>query len=299
LDCGSALDSSLRWNPARSKAPSPLRSAAPLQITGNQKMSFRVEAFGSVAFKNMTMNNSLDRIRIASPCPTSWEQMTGDARLRFCDECKLHVYNISELTRAEAETLIAGAEGRLCARIYRRTDGTVITRDCPVGLRAIRRRVGRLATAAVVLMTTICANVFGHGSKRAVKGDTPASLIRSGGPGAFSITATLDGTITDPAGDAIQNATVTLTNRQTNQRLVAKSNKRGEYHFWVSQFGAYSLEVKAESFQRFYQDHVELHLDDELRFDVSMEISAFIGVVVIEPVRGKGYDIDGTHIRIN
>src|ERR1051325_11685319 len=115
----------------------------------------------------MKNNHSLDRIRIASPCPISWEQMSGDDRLRFCTECELHVYNISELTRAEAETLIAGAAGRLCARIYRRADGTVITRDCPVGLRAIRRRAARSATAVFAAVMALATSVLGQkpGSK--------------------------------------------------------------------------------------------------------------------------------------
>ena len=91
----------------------------------------------------MKHSASIDRARIATPCPVSWEQMTGDDRVRFCDQCELHVYNISELTRIEAETLIASTEGRICARLYRRADGSVITKDCPVGLRALRMRVSK------------------------------------------------------------------------------------------------------------------------------------------------------------
>ena len=55
----------------------------------------------------MKIGNSLDGIRIASPCPVSWDRMTGDERVRHCDECQLSVYNIAELTRPEAEALIA------------------------------------------------------------------------------------------------------------------------------------------------------------------------------------------------
>src|SRR5258706_6218808 len=91
---------------------------------------------------------TIDCLRIAAPCPLSWEQMTGDNRVRFCDHCQLNVYNISELSRLEAETLIASTEGRLCARLFRRADGTVLTKDCPVGLRALRRRVAQ-RTAAI------------------------------------------------------------------------------------------------------------------------------------------------------
>ena len=64
-----------------------------------------------------THSMSIDRLRIATPCPVSWEQMSGDNRVRFCDQCQLKVYNITALSRAEAESLIASSEGRLCARI--------------------------------------------------------------------------------------------------------------------------------------------------------------------------------------
>jgi len=94
----------------------------------------------------------LETIQIASPCPASWDEMEGDDRVRFCGECRLNVYNIEAMTRKEAHRLIAENEGRLCLRLYRRADGTVLTRDCPIGLRALRRRVARLivGTAALV-----------------------------------------------------------------------------------------------------------------------------------------------------
>jgi hypothetical protein len=85
----------------------------------------------------------LDRIRIASPCSTSWEEMKGDDRVRICDYCQLRVFNLSGMSQHEAEELIAKAEGRLCVRFYQRVDGTVITADCPIGLRALRRTVWR------------------------------------------------------------------------------------------------------------------------------------------------------------
>jgi hypothetical protein len=89
----------------------------------------------------------LDAVRIASPCNASWDAMVGDDRVRFCGECKKNVYNLSAMSGQEAESLLAEREGDICARLYRRADGTVITSDCPVGVR--RKRVRRLAIAAV------------------------------------------------------------------------------------------------------------------------------------------------------
>jgi hypothetical protein len=84
---------------------------------------------------------SLDEIRVASPCRASWERMKGKGRVRHCGQCDKNVYNLSGMTRAEAEALVRRMEGRLCVRFYRRSDGTMMTEDCPVGLAALRRPV--------------------------------------------------------------------------------------------------------------------------------------------------------------
>src|SRR4051794_36352150 len=99
-------------------------------------------------------NLSLDVIDIHSPCSASWDAMRGDDRSRFCGECKLHVYNLSDMTREAAEALVNEREGRLCVRFYRRADGTVLTRDCS-RVRAAMRRTKQLATA--MLGAAMCA----------------------------------------------------------------------------------------------------------------------------------------------
>ncbi len=78
-------------------------------------------------------------IRVASPCSQSWDAMEGDDRCRFCTACGQNVYNLSALTETEVENLVREKEGKLCVRFYRRRDGTVLTRNCPVGMRAMRR----------------------------------------------------------------------------------------------------------------------------------------------------------------
>jgi hypothetical protein len=111
----------------------------------------------------------IQRVEIASPCPAKWDDMVGDERLRFCSQCQLNVYNLSAMSEAEAEGLIIQKEGRLCARIYRRADGTVITRDCPAGLRAIRRRVvgfGIKIAAAAAFLLSVAAHAALHSRNR-------------------------------------------------------------------------------------------------------------------------------------
>ena len=103
--------------------------------------------------------NPLDNIKIASPCSQDWNEMIGTERKRFCGECKLNVYNLSGMTRSEAQTLLLNSEGRLCVRFYKRADGTILTEDCPVGWQAIKRRVSRTAAAFASLVFGIASGL--------------------------------------------------------------------------------------------------------------------------------------------
>jgi len=85
--------------------------------------------------------------------------MIGDNRVRHCAQCDLNVYNFSEMTSEEVAQLVAASKGqRLCGRLYRRVDGTILTRDCPVGVRVLIRRVSRrVGTAFAAAMTAAVA----------------------------------------------------------------------------------------------------------------------------------------------
>lgn len=94
----------------------------------------------------------LDGIQIAAPCPVSWESMDGDEKMRFCRSCKLNVYNISELSAQSAFDLIREKQGQLCIQLYRRRDGTVLTQDCPEGLKRLRQAAFRRAACLVAAL---------------------------------------------------------------------------------------------------------------------------------------------------
>lgn len=101
----------------------------------------------------------LDRVRVSAPCEADWNEMRGDERVRFCARCSLNVYNISAMTRRESERLVMASEGRLCVRFYRRRDGTTLTQNCPVGLRALKRRVSRISSAVAAAAISFFAGV--------------------------------------------------------------------------------------------------------------------------------------------
>lgn len=107
----------------------------------------------------------LDRLTVASPCSASWADMLGDERVRFCVSCEKNVYNLSEMTRADAEALLASrGEGELCVRYYQRADGTVMTTDCPVGVTKKRRKKLALAVAGAGAMAAATLTALTRGT---------------------------------------------------------------------------------------------------------------------------------------
>ena len=100
----------------------------------------------------------LRSIRIASPCQADWEEMARvpdgagpkDA-VRFCGMCRKHVYDLSAMTADEAVATIRRQEGGLCVRLFRRSDGTVIHRDCPQGAVRLARQAFRAGAMLRVL----------------------------------------------------------------------------------------------------------------------------------------------------
>ncbi len=121
----------------------------------------------------------LDDVRVASPCHEKWEDMVGDQASRYCLKCEKNVYDLSSMTREQADALILAKEGKLCVRFYRRADGTILTADCPEGVARKRRRrvaaglvgAGLLASGAMgagLAMTDTGANPHTMGDMAAV-----------------------------------------------------------------------------------------------------------------------------------
>jgi len=104
-------------------------------------------------------SNPLSNVKVAAPCPADWRWMYGNDRVRFCNQCRLNVYNLSAMTKPEAEDLIRNTEGRLCVRFYRRSDGTILTQNCPVGLRAIKKKLSHFSAVTITALLSFLANI--------------------------------------------------------------------------------------------------------------------------------------------
>ena len=113
----------------------------------------------------------LERARVASPCPMKWDDLTPTAEeaIRHCQACGLNVHNFADLSTREAERLLQRAAEtgeRLCGVLWRRADGTIITKNCPVGWRAARQRAVRAASRAAAAIGMLLTGGLLLGAQR-------------------------------------------------------------------------------------------------------------------------------------
>src|ERR1051325_2051840 len=150
---------------------------------------------------------SLDRITIPAPCNADWESMIGNDQVRFCEHCNLHVTNLSAMTRSEAMRLVAQSRRRLCVRLIRRPDGSVLTKGVPEKLHLISRRVSRIAagafTAAVGLSSAAAQTRSDLDPRTALQTPAATKLISADAEG-----ATLSGIVKDPGGALVPSALI-------------------------------------------------------------------------------------------
>jgi hypothetical protein len=230
-------------------------------------------------------NRRLDDLRIASPCKASWDAMTGDDTVRFCGDCKLNVYNLSNMTSAEAASLLEAKEGRVCVRLYRRTDGTVITRDCPVGLRAAMRRATRAAsailTAALGLLSGVAARTAWAGApqdgngRRATMGapvaQEPEPPVEMGKMAVAPRGEEVTVSVADERGASVAGAEVVLTNVDTGEALTAEPDEDGLYRLENVEPGVYALSVTATGYDAPIPKTVHVRRGRPLRLKVAVK----------------------------
>lgn len=248
-------------------------------------------------------DDPLKRLRVASPCRVGWGSMSGGERVRFCRECGLHVYNFSEMTADEVRALVARTEGRVCGRLYQRADGTVITRDCPVGLRAVRRRVARAAGASLAAVVGLFSAVAGQTRQRdqSKQDEKVCKIVRGlaverrpsqGGAGSLAVE------VVDPNGGLVVGADVTLVNEKTGEKSsLAMAAGEAVIKFAVAAEGVYAVEASAPYFKTVRARHVRLSPREAARVRIEMPVATeyvTIGVVAIDPMVSDSSEIRTT-----
>lgn len=220
-------------------------------------------------------SDQLNHLRVASPCPANWESMKGDDRVRFCDLCKLNVYNFAQLTRQEAKALVAITEGRLCGRLYRRADGTIVTKDCPVGWRAIRRRVATAAGAVFATLMSLSAVVAGQNpSGQDKSSDKPGVTISRTRSKSGSERGVIFGTIRDRNGAVVVRARISIVDQANRKSIKTESTDEGHFRIPGLLPNTYEIVVESPGFNRHTIENITLGERETLKVEVILEESS-------------------------
>jgi len=98
-------------------------------------------------------------------------------------------------------------------------------------------------------------------------------------------TGALTGTLTDPSGGSIPNATVTLTNTQTNQVRTATTGTDGSYRFTFIPPGAYRVRFSAAGFKVAEVSSFNVNVTETPVLDRTLEIGAQTEQVTVAAVQ--------------
>jgi hypothetical protein len=206
----------------------------------------------------------LNNLRIASPCPADWEKMAGDDRVRHCAECNLNVYNLSAMTERQVQELIQDSRGkRLCTRFYRRADGTVLTQDCPWSLRALTRKVSRLAAAVLTAIMGV-AVAMARNKPRPATCECSQSQQKDSG---------IKLIVVDQHGAVIPKAEIAVEGKSFKDPIAGVTGPSGEWIQPKLTAGRYKVTVKAHGFSTF-NNVVEVRAGALLASKVKLPVAA-------------------------
>jgi hypothetical protein len=201
--------------------------------------------------------------------------MVGDEGVRHCAECHLNVYNLSAMTERQVQELIAVSRGkRLCARFYRRADGTILTQDCPCSLRALKQRASRIAAAMLAAMMSIGV-AFGKNNSQQSSSQPAAN--RQAAAGVWIM-------VLDPQGALVSRADVRLID--SSGRIHAKTSSSDPLFFPPLPSGNYLLVIDAPGFHKFSQQvALKQNKLEELKAKLTLsEASTGILIISDEPL---------------
>lgn len=109
-------------------------------------------------------------LRIASPCPKNWDDMSGDAKRRFCEQCQLHVHNLSGMSPGERTKFVKAPGPHACITYEVRPDGTMITASRWSWVLRPLRAFAALVAAMLPFSVSSCATSGSTCSSRRLAG---------------------------------------------------------------------------------------------------------------------------------
>ena len=94
--------------------------------------------------------------------------------------------------------------------------------------------------------------------------------------------AELKGTVTDPSGAVVPQATITITNTSTGEIKTTTSNGAGLYDFSNLHIGTYNLKVDAKGFNPAQTNGIVMNVASTVQQNVTLTIGAGVQTVTVE-----------------
>src|SRR5579871_1744741 len=126
------------------------------------------------------------------------------------------------------------------------------------------------------------------------------SLMILSAPAAMAqslISGDISGTVTDPSGAGIPNASATATNRDTGVAQSVRTNQQGFYHFAFLRPGPYKVEVKSEGFQT-TERIAQVEVGQVASVDMQLPLASSSTTVEVAETTG-GVQVDNADLTTN
>ena len=191
----------------------------------------------------------LDQIKVKEPCPASWDSMTGNDQIRFCDHCSLSVHNLSEMTSKQVLRLMSKSQGRICVRYIRRPDGALATstslHSSAVKLHRIGRRISKVAAGAFTATLSITGATAQTSECSGSSCDNSAvTQIDT----RWKPRASIVGKVTNSGNAPIPAASIAIFNDRTQAALFTSATFNGEFRFEGLESGVYTVRFEAPGY---------------------------------------------------
>jgi hypothetical protein len=234
-----------------------------------------------------TREDELDRLRVASPCRSPWEEMRGDGRRRHCLQCDRQVYDFAHLTVREAAGLIEATGGEICARLTRDGAGRLVTLEPPRTAEPVAaRRSPPLAAAAVAAVLGLSGAAW-----TALATEAPPAAAEgverqpAEGPrrGTGEAGGTLSGTLLREGGEPVPNAEVRVFNRLDRQERAARTDAQGSFSLTSLPAGIYRLEASWHGRPAASEDEVLLRAGEKGEVGLTVPSDVWQRIAAGEP----------------
>ncbi len=106
-------------------------------------------------------------------------------------------------------------------------------------------------------------------------------LAGSGASWAQTVAGVITGTITDPSGAVVPNATITITNAGTNASQSVTTGSDGSYRFGLVSPGTYTVDVKAANFAEVRASGLVVEASQVVPFSIKLELAKASAVIEV------------------